>query len=76
MIFSCLFFLPFFSLVGLILGIVSLVKIGKNPGMGGKTMAIIAVVIGGILTFFGLFFWLGMFAGITRAVFAGAAAAP
>jgi len=48
LVFSVLFFMPFFSLIGLILGIISLRNISRNPSLSGKGIAIAAVVIGGL----------------------------
>ncbi|MBS1266844.1 MAG: hypothetical protein MAG795_00813 [Candidatus Woesearchaeota archaeon] len=53
--------IPVFSLIGLILGIVSLVKIKKNPALKGKGFAIAAIVISSLgLIFTALVFGLGL----------------
>lgn len=59
---SLTFFIPFSSLAAIIIGIIALVKMSKDPNMGGKGLAIAAIVIGAIMgivmtiTFFGLVF--------------------
>ncbi len=42
-------FIPFLSIVGLILGILSLVKIKKDPSLKGKGMAIAAIILSFIM---------------------------
>ncbi len=42
-LFDWLLLIP--SLLGLIFGIVAVVQIGRNPGMGGKAMAIIGIIL-------------------------------
>ncbi len=45
LVLACLFFLPPLPLIGLILGIVALVKQSKDPNLGGKGLAIAAIVV-------------------------------
>ena len=42
-LFDWLLLIP--SLLGLIFGIVAVTQIGKNPGMGGKTMAVVGIIL-------------------------------
>ncbi len=51
LVLSCLFFIPLAPLVGLILGIIALVKTARLGG-SPRTIAIIAVCLGPIFTFF------------------------
>lgn len=51
----CCWFLP----VGLVLSIVALVQINKNPQQGGKGLAIAGIVISAVCMFIGLLFGLG-----------------
>ena len=45
-VFSLLFFIPFFSIIGIICGIAALVGISKDKKLKGKGLAIAAVIIG------------------------------
>lgn len=49
-VFSLLFFIPLFSIIGLICGIAALRQISKNKGLSGKGLAIAAIIIGGFIT--------------------------
>ena len=51
------------SWLGIILGIVALVKIGDNPRLGGKGLAIAGIAVGGALTI--MLFFIPFFAAIT-----------
>lgn len=49
-IFSLIFFIPTFSIIGLIAGIAAFVHIQKNPKLKGKGLAIAAIIIGLLVT--------------------------
>lgn len=49
-IFSILFFIPTFSVIGIIAGISALIQISKNKNFKGKWMAISAIIIGTLVT--------------------------
>ncbi len=72
LVFSTLFFIPLFSLVGIILGIIALTKIKKNPSLGGQGLAIAAIVLG---AFFSLFLWVGLIIGFVKGIAAKGAIA-
>ena len=46
LILSCIICIPPVALVGVVLGIIALLKIGKNPGLSGKGLAIAAIIVG------------------------------
>lgn len=50
LVFSLIFFVPFFSIIGLVCGIVALSGISKNTSLKGKGIAIAAVIIGAVVT--------------------------
>ncbi len=52
LIFSIVFLL--IIVTGFVFGIVGLVKRTKNPNMGGKTHAIVGIILNAILFFYGL----------------------
>jgi hypothetical protein len=47
-VFSALFIIPFFSLIGLILGIIAMEKIKKDPDLEGEKLAITGIILGAI----------------------------
>lgn len=50
LIFSLIFFCPLTTLIGPLLGLVALAKIGSNPNRKGKGLAVAAILIGVVLT--------------------------
>lgn len=65
LVFSAFLCIPIFPLIGLILGVVALIKIGKDPNLSGKNIAIVAIVVGG----FGMVISLGMMPAIAIPAF-------
>ena len=49
-VFSLIFFIPLFSIIGIIAGITAVVQLSKNKNLKGKSMAISAIIIGVIVT--------------------------
>ena len=47
---SLLFFIPIAPVIAVVLGIIALAQINKDPKLGGKAMAIAGIIIGGFLT--------------------------
>ena len=76
LVMSLLFFIPFLSLIGLILGIAALFKMSKNKEKKGKGLAISAIVVGAavlllqisfVVAVYGFFsVFLGFFKGIDQ----------
>tara|TARA_B100000315_G_scaffold250857_1_gene284482 strand:+ start:229 stop:690 length:462 start_codon:yes stop_codon:yes gene_type:complete len=64
---SLLFFIPFAPLIGLILGIIALVK-SKNDPNASKGLAIAAVVLGAFLGFINLIIFFGLILGFTKSM--------
>lgn len=50
LIFSLLFFVPFFPILGLIIGIIALNRISKDHSLKGKTIAIVAIITGALFS--------------------------
>jgi len=65
LVLSILICFPLFPLVGLILGIVAMVKINSNPNLGGKGLAIAAIIVGGV----GIFISFGVTAAVAIPAF-------
>lgn len=48
LVLSALICIPIAPVIGVILGVVALRKIGRDPNLKGQTLAIVAIVVGGI----------------------------
>lgn len=74
LIFSLIFFIPLFSIIGIIAGIAGVVQISKNKNLKGKGLAIAAIIIGVIVTILQIILVLaiyGFFSGIIAGVKTG-----
>ncbi len=60
-IFSILFFIPTFSIIGIIAGISAVLHISKNPKLKGKNLAIAAIIIGLLVTALQIFLFLSVY---------------
>ena len=73
-VFSLIFFIPLFSIIGMIAGIAAVVQISKNKNLKGKGLAISAIIIGiavTVLQIILIFSIYGLFSGIASGVKTG-----
>jgi len=69
-IFSLLFFIPFFPLIGVIAGVGALVSISKDKKLKGKGLAIAAIIIGSLITISYVFLFVAAY-GFFISIFGG-----
>jgi len=60
-LFSLVFFLPIFPIIGFILGVAALTRISKNKNLNGKGMAIAAIIIGAFFSLIQIGIFISLF---------------